>query len=366
MKNWFRIWILPGAAFQSILVGGGYGTGREVVEFISRFGPMGGLLAVLLVGILMSVLLAVTFEISRRFQILEYRGFFKILLGQFWVVYEVVFILALVLVLAVTGSAAGALFQDSFGLSAGLGIGLMLFIIVLFNYFGRQWVENSLAIWGLMMSVAMVAFVLLTVVFKGEGIAAAFESEDTVASIHSGWWLGGLMFFLYNIFVAPAVLYTTEYITTRRQAIGAGAIAGIFGVFPGIAFHLAFMADYPGILEQVLPTYSMINQLDLSLFLCVYLVLLFGTIVQTGVGVLQGINERLDAWWRERQGKSLEPRIHAAVAGLAVLASMLLADVGIVALVSRGYGSLAWFSLAIYVLPVLTLGVWKLWSTDPK
>jgi len=43
--NWIRTWILPGAVFQSVLVGGGYGTGREVVEFISRFGPMGELLS---------------------------------------------------------------------------------------------------------------------------------------------------------------------------------------------------------------------------------------------------------------------------------------------------------------------------------
>ena len=40
----FRKYLLPGFVFQSIVIGGGYGTGRELVEFFLKFGPLGGLL----------------------------------------------------------------------------------------------------------------------------------------------------------------------------------------------------------------------------------------------------------------------------------------------------------------------------------
>jgi uncharacterized membrane protein YkvI len=40
-----------------------------------------------------------------------------------------------------------------------------------------------------------------------------------------------------------------------------------------------------------------------------------------------------------------------------MLASLGLAQVGIVDLVARGYGTLAWGFLLVYTLPVLTLGV---------
>lgn len=159
---------------------------------------------------------------------------------------------------------------------------------------------------------------------------------------------------------APAILYTAEHIETRKQAVGAGLIAGAFAIFPGVAFHLAFMCRFPEITSKPLPTYWMIDQMDLPLLLFIYLFLLFGTIVQTGVGVLQGINERLDAWWKERSGRPMKAWVHAIVAFLAVVSSMILANAGIVALVAKGYGSAAWFSLVIYVLPVVTLGVWKL------
>ena len=38
----FRKYLLPGFVFQSIVIGGGYGTGRELVEFFLKFGPWAG------------------------------------------------------------------------------------------------------------------------------------------------------------------------------------------------------------------------------------------------------------------------------------------------------------------------------------
>ena len=37
--------ILPGFVFQSVVIAGGYGTGRELAEFFLMEGPVGGLLA---------------------------------------------------------------------------------------------------------------------------------------------------------------------------------------------------------------------------------------------------------------------------------------------------------------------------------
>lgn len=43
MTAW-RAYLVPAGVFQSLMIGGGYGTGREVVEYFSRFGFLGGLL----------------------------------------------------------------------------------------------------------------------------------------------------------------------------------------------------------------------------------------------------------------------------------------------------------------------------------
>ena len=40
----FQKYFVPGIVFQSCVIAGGYGTGRELVEYIMGSGPSGGLL----------------------------------------------------------------------------------------------------------------------------------------------------------------------------------------------------------------------------------------------------------------------------------------------------------------------------------
>lgn len=361
MIRWIKIWILPGAVFEAVIVGGGYGTGREVMEFISRFGPWGGLGAVAMVGLLWGVVLSITFEIARQFKTRDYRSFFREILGRYWVLYELFFAAGLLLVLAVCGAAAGAVLQDSFGLPPIIGIGLMLVFVGVLNYYGRTLVERFLTGWGLLMIAVFAAFVVMTFMNRGDAIVQAFQESE----VQPGWPLSAFQFFLYNIGVGPVILYATGHLETRAQAIGAGFIAGLLGVLPGLAFHVAFMSAYPGIVDEPLPVYWILQQLGIGWLLVIYVVVLFVTIAKTGVGMLQGLNERLDSWWRERNGRTLSSRMHSAIALTAVLASLLLANVGIVTLVAKGYGGLAWFAFAVYVIPVMTIGLAKIWRAPP-
>ena len=50
-----RIW-LPGFLFQSVIIGGGYATGRELVEFFLSSGPLYGLLGMLVTSVAFSCL----------------------------------------------------------------------------------------------------------------------------------------------------------------------------------------------------------------------------------------------------------------------------------------------------------------------
>ena len=63
--------VVPAAVFQSVIVGGAYGSGREVVEYISNFGATGGLLVIAIVAMSFAIVLATSFEISRLFRALD-------------------------------------------------------------------------------------------------------------------------------------------------------------------------------------------------------------------------------------------------------------------------------------------------------
>ena len=65
---------------------------------------------------------------------------------------------------------------------------------------------------------------------------------------------------------------------------------------------------------------------------------------------------------RVRRGIELSHRARLVIALLVLVFCMFLADrFGLVALIANGYRALAYILLAVFVLPLLTLGVWRMW-----
>ena len=81
--NFFRLYLLPGFVFQSVVIGGGYATGRELVAFFFEVGPIGGMLGLLVSGLVFGAVLAVGFELARMTGAYDYRQFMKVLMGHF-------------------------------------------------------------------------------------------------------------------------------------------------------------------------------------------------------------------------------------------------------------------------------------------
>ena len=58
MNRLFHIYVVPAAVFVSVVMGGGYGTGREVIEFFTRYGLLGGLLGTAVAACVFATVLA--------------------------------------------------------------------------------------------------------------------------------------------------------------------------------------------------------------------------------------------------------------------------------------------------------------------
>ena len=106
MRNsWFQRIILPGLLFQSVIIAGGYATGRELVEFFLSTGPLAGILGMGLAALAFSVIAALSFEFARLGRTYDYRSFFKQLLGPAWFLFEIAYLILGILVVAVIGAA---------------------------------------------------------------------------------------------------------------------------------------------------------------------------------------------------------------------------------------------------------------------
>jgi hypothetical protein len=80
-------YIVPGLVIQAVLVGGGYATGRELVEFFISRGPATALLGMVLTALLFSAVAMISFELARQYRAYDYRSFCRVFLGRFWVLF---------------------------------------------------------------------------------------------------------------------------------------------------------------------------------------------------------------------------------------------------------------------------------------
>jgi len=356
MLRLLKIYLLPGAVLQSVNIGGGYGTGRELVEFFTRFGMGNGFAGMWLATVAMSIVFAATLAVAQRFSVYDYRSFFKLLLGRGWFLFEILGVILFVVVLAVIGAAAGRIIQEEFGLPSFIGGVIMLVCVVALNFFGRDWVTRVLASWSVLLYAVFIAYFIAVVnLDQIAEIGGKFQ-----LSWSADWIQGGFQYAFYNVAGIPIILYAARAIESHGQAISAGLIGGLVAMFPAMLFHLSFAGAYPGILDQELPVYAMFADIAMPVLQGLYLLVLFGTFIETGAGNIQGFIERLDVWWRERHGAALGRRHHAAVAATALLLSGALSSVGIVDLIASGYGTLAWGYLFVYLLPLFSIGLWRL------
>jgi uncharacterized membrane protein YkvI len=354
--GFFRRYLLPGFVFQSVVIAGGYGTGRELVEFFLRYGPLGGLLAMLLISTtIWSVVCMASFEFARMFRAFDYRSFFRDLLGPGWVLFEIIFFAMLLVVLAVIAATAGTLLQEGLGLPCVVGVISIVAAVGVLVFKGSEVIEKFLTGWSFLLYAVYAAILLLSLAAFGSEIGAALGSGE----IRSGWWLGGIRYAGYSLAVIAAVLFTIRHAESRRHALIAGFLAGPIAILPGLCFYLAVVGQYPAVLDRAVPITLLLDLLGSRVLSVVFQVVLFGTLIETGTGGIHAVNERI-AHTAKELGRVLPKTARPLVAILLLLMAALMSQLGLVDLIARGYGTITWAFLVVFVLPVLTWGVWKI------
>ncbi|HEY2751296.1 hypothetical protein [Phenylobacterium sp.] len=355
--SWFQRWLLPGLAFKAVVIGGGYATGRELASYFLPSGPRGGLYAMLLATAIWSTVCAVTFLFALRTSSLDYRTFFKNLLGRFWPVYEVAYLAALVVILAAFAAAAGAIAQAVFGLPPIAGALALMALITLVAAFGNDSVERLFKYVSFLLYGTYAVFLILSLLKFGGRIGTAFAADTPT----TGWPLGGLTYAGYNIIGAIIILPVTRHLTSRKDAIIAGALAGPLAMAPAVLFFIVMAGFYPAIQQQVLPSDFLLGQLGLPAFRILFQVMIFAALLESGTGGVHAINERIAQAYRRGDERTFTKPMRLAVTVAILAGSVFVADrVGLVSLIANGYRYLSYVLLAIYVAPLLTFGIWQL------
>ncbi|HEY1492339.1 MAG TPA: hypothetical protein VGF35_06905, partial [Steroidobacteraceae bacterium] len=237
MSTRFQRFLLPAFAFKAVVIGGGYATGRELAEYFVPSGPWGGVTAMLLATVIWSVVCVATFLFARASGARDYQSFVRALLGPGWIAFEASYVLFVIVILSVFGAAAGAI-AATFGLPAIAGTLALMALIALVVAYGNTSVERLFTYVSFLLYGVYALFLVLALTRFGGQIAAGFARSVPM----SGWVTNGVTYAGYNIVGAVVILPVLRHLTSNRDAVIAGVIAGPLAMLPGLLFFCCMMA----------------------------------------------------------------------------------------------------------------------------
>lgn len=257
----FQRYVMPGLIFQSVVIAGGYGTGAELNEYFFRYGPLGGLLAMCIVTFLFwAIVSAVTFEFARIYKTFDYRSLMKGVLGKAWFLYEICYLVIMLIVMAVVAAAAGVQLNALLGCGKWLGTLILALGVVYLVVKGTGAIEKFLSMWSYVLYAVYGLFLIITFAKFGGQIGAALTAAD---SIHGSWALGGAEYAFYNLACVPLALFATRDAENTKEAVGSGLLCGLIGILPAILLYLAMCAFYPEVTSAEAPVNVVFDHLNM-------------------------------------------------------------------------------------------------------
>lgn len=356
-KSRFARIVLPGIILQSVLIGGGFATGREIVEYGGRFGASGWISGMaIFVGF--SLLATLTFEACRQWEVFDYKSLLKKLIGKGWIAYEVSYLILGILIIAVMASAAGEILNNTLGFNVWVGIVLIILLVGFLNYMGENFIARMKTMGTVALFGAYTIFGIVVFTSRADQIFEVFKGWNTSftpepASVLLLIWTG-ITYVGYNLAVYPSTFFTVKNIQTRKESITAGFIAGLLMTIPWFLTYVAVMAYYPSqeVLDASVPWLKMLEPFGAS-FVIIFGIVVGWTLVETATGIIHAFIGRIDADVFQKNKTHLSGGRKALISLVALIAAMLLAQVGIIDLIAKGYSYMAYAMILFYGLPLL-------------
>lgn len=368
-KSRFAKIMLPGIILQSVLIGGGFATGREIVEYGGQYGASGWISG-LAIFVGFSLLAALTFEACRQWEVYDYKSLLKKLIGKGWVAYEISYLMLGVLIIAVMASAAGEILNNTLGFNVWVGIVLIILLVGFLNYMGENFIARMKTIGTVALFGAYTIFGVTVFTSRADQIFEVFRGWNTSftpepASVLLLIWTG-ITYVGYNLAVYPSTFFTIKNIQTKKESILAGFIAGLLMTIPWFLTYVAIMAYYPSeeVLGASVPWLKMLEPFGPS-FVVIFGIVVGWTLVETATGIIHAFIGRIDTEVFQKSKQHLSGTRKALISLVALVAAMLLAQVGIIDLIAKGYSYMAYAMILFYGIPLLFVAPRLLFNKIP-
>jgi uncharacterized membrane protein YkvI len=284
-----------GAAFQiaavyvGTVVGAGFATGREIVEFFSRFGFV-GLIGMLMSGYILIFLGSKLMVISARINAKSYEEFNEYLFGEkIGKVVNLLLMLMLIGVCAVMLAGAGAVFEEQLGLSKASGVIITIGLSIIVMLVGIK----ALFAVNIFVVPLMITFSFILMVLSLR-LPHFIDQLLYIPYVKDGWTavIAPFSYTAFNLSLAQAVLVPVAAEVKDERTIKRGGMLG------GAALTIILITSHmtlvmlPNFASYEIPMAIIMKSLVPGLY-WIFVLVIYGEIFTSVIGNVFGLEKQI-------------------------------------------------------------------------
>lgn len=311
-KKGIKTWKVA-ATYIGTVVGAGFATGQEILQFFTRFGVMGlaGLIFTTIMFIIFGYLimdLGNKLHASSHLEIIKYTSGNK--LG---IVIDLVITFFLFGSFSAMIAGTGALFTQQFNLPSVLGNILMSTLAAVTVLTGINGVINSISLVVPFLMAAVISTSIFSFINAPPDISAAANISSS--GLINNWFLAAVLYVSYNIIISIAVLGPLGREAKNKKSVKNGAILGGLGLGLGsVMIYLSLSGNIPEIETLEVPMIYISGKISYSMQFY-YSIILIAEIYTTAIGSLYGFVSRITSF----QNNSINSRLVVLIVTITAL-----------------------------------------------
>lgn len=348
-------------AVIATLIGSGFASGQEAMQFFAAYGTLGivgCVIAIVLFAVMSGVLLDYGFKHKGADDFSAFRTFCGRYLGTFmeWFTILFCFLVGIIMV-----SGAGATLNQYFGVPQIVGSGLMALLVLVSALFGLRRIVDILGSIGPVTIVFLIALAAYALATHAGGLAeadaaVAAAGDSVVYGVGSGasWFaLGAFMYVAYNILAGvPFMSEMGTEADSRKEAIVGGALGGAALGVCALLLNLALLSMYGEVSAYEVPVLYLAQQVSPIVGL-LFAIVLLAEIYNTAVPMVWTVaNQFVD----EKQDKRKYQFLIALLCAIIFMGGQLPFGM----LVNLIYPFVGYFGALFIVVVVVQLIGWRI------
>lgn len=302
-------------AYIGTIVGAGFASGLEVLQFFTSFGWL-SFFGVIVATLLFAFLGMNITQIGSRLQTHSHKEVVYSICGRYLgVAVDIIITFFLFGVAVIMFAGAGSTFQQQFGIPSAVGSLFMVALTIATCLFNVEKVINIIG----SITPVLIAFVLIIAAYALFTMDTSFTELDKIAQMQksstSNWFISGLLYVSFNITSGVAMLAVMGGTTKDDK------VAGVGGILGGLGLGLMLILINVGMFTRIndvgsldIPMLYLANEISPIIGVGMTIVLL-AMIFNTAVGMLYGFSVRIV------KPSSLKFKVFVPIIGLAGFAA---------------------------------------------